>query len=371
MYFLKHLVLAGCVLATLFSAPVLATEKSEVIIGTRSEPSIDPHFMYTEPNIGYAKHIYGRLVGRDNDSHREPGLAISWRAIDDTTWEFDLRKNIKFHDGSDFTADDVLFSINRIPNIPNNPGTYAGNLRSIVDVEKSGPYKIIIKTDKPNPVLPTQLHNVSIISKNVGSEVKTEAFLSGKAAIGTGPYKFVEYLPGDRLVLERFDDYWGPLPKFKQVVFKIISNDAARVAALLAGDVDLIDFVPPTQVAHLSKNKKIKVFKRPADRVIFFHMDSVREVSPYVTDKNGKQLQNNPLKDQRVRKALSLAINREAICSRVMEGLATPESQLVPAGWFGHSPSLKVDPYDPARAKLLLAEAGYPDGFGLTVHGPK
>ncbi len=370
MNFFRHLIWLVCFLTALAAVPAFGADNSKIIIGTRSEPSIDPHFLYTEPNIGYAKHIYGRLVGRDNDSRREADLAVSWRAIDDLTWEFKLRKGVKFQDGSDFTADDVLFSIKRIPNVRNNPGPYAGNLRSVVDVQKDGPYKVIIKTDKPNPVLPTQMHNVSIVSSSVGEEVRTEDFSSGKAAIGTGPYKFVEYVPGDHLTLERFDGYWGPKPKFKRVVFKIISNDAARVAALLAGDVDLIDFVPPTEVAHLTKNEKIKIFKRPADRVIFFHMDSVRDVSPYVTDKDGKPLAENPLKDVRVRKALSYAINRKAICSRVMEGLSAPESQLVPTGWFGHSPNIQVDPYDPEKAEKLLTQAGYPDGFGITIHGP-
>ncbi len=367
--FVIAIVVAG---GLLFSAagPAMADEPDPITIATRSEPSIDPHFLYTEPNIGYAKHIYGRLVGRDNQSHREPDLAVSWKAIDDTTWEFNLRKGVKFHDGSEFTAEDVVFSIKRIPNVPNNPGTYAGNLRSITDVKAAGPYKIIIKTDKPNPVLPTQLHNVSIVSKQQVTGASTADFSSGKVAVGTGPYKFVEYVPGDRLVLERFDGYWGTLPAFKRVVFKIVSNDAARVAALLAGDADLIDFVPPTEVAHLTQNKNIKLFKRPADRIIFFHMDSIRDNTPYVKKLDGSPLIPNPLKDPRVRKALSLAINRQAICSRVMEGLAEPESQLVPSGWFGHSPNLKVDPYDPARAKQLLAEAGYPDGFAMTVHGP-
>ena len=357
-------------LAFLVNGPTMAAEPGEIIIATRSEPSIDPHFLYTEPNIGYAKHIYGRLVGRDNKSHREPDLAVSWKAIDNTTWEFTLRKGVKFHDGSEFTAEDVIFSINRIPKVPNNPGTYAGNLRSITDVKALGPYKLLIKTDKPNPVLPTQLHNVSIVSKRLVTGANTADFSSGKVAVGTGPYRFVEYVPGDHLVLERFEGYWGKAPEFKRVVFKIVSNDAARVAALLAGDADLIDFVPPTEVAHLAKNGKVKLFKRPADRIIYFHMDSVRDNTPQIHALDGSRLEKNPLKDPRVRKALSLAINRRAICDRVMEGLAEPESQLVPSGWFGHSPNLKVDPYDPTKAKELLAEAGYPQGFAMTVHGP-
>jgi len=343
---------------------------AEVKIGVRAEPSIDPHFLYLATNVAYSKHMFGRLVSRDQNSRKIPDLAVSWKALDDVTWEFKLRKGVKFHDGSEFTAEDVVFSINRIPKVPNNPASYHSNTRSIVSMEIVDPYTVILKTDKPNPVLPVQVHNAAIISKKAAEGASTADFNSGKAAIGTGPFKFVEFVPGDHLTLERFDDYWGEKPVWDRVTFKIISNDAARVAALLGGDVDMIDFVPPTEVAHLVKNKNINVFKRPSDRVIFFVCDNIRDQSPFVTGKDGKPLDKNPLKDVRVRRALTLAINRDVICSRVMEGLAAPASQSIPEGWFSYNPEIKVPKYDPEGAKKLLAEAGYPNGFGLTVHGP-
>jgi peptide/nickel transport system substrate-binding protein len=346
------------------------TTAAELIIGARTEPSIDPHFLYLETNIAYAKHIFGRLVGRDNNSRREPDLATSWKALDDTTWEFKLRKGVKFHDGSEFTAEDVVFTIKRIPNVPNNPASYVGMIRSIVDLKIVDPYTLIIKTGKPYPALPTQLHNVSIVSKKLVEGATTADFNSGKVAIGTGPYKFVKYIPGDRLVLERNENYWGQKPAYDKVTFKIITNDAARVAALLGGDIDMMDYVPPSDIAHLEKNKNFVVFQRPADRVIFLHMDSSSDQARYATGKDGRPLAKNPLKDLRVRKAISKAINRDAICRQVMDGLATPSSQMIPEGWFGYSPNLKVEKYDPEGAKKLLAEAGYPNGFGLTIHGP-
>jgi len=342
---------------------------AELIIGARAEPSVDPHFLYLSTNIAYAKHLYGRLVDRDENSRLIPGLATSWKALDDTTWEFKLRKGVKFHDGSDFTAEDVVFSIERIPNVPNNPGTYATNIRGIVDMEIIDPHTLIIKTSEPNPVLPSRLHNVGIVSKKVATGATTADFSSGKVAIGTGPFKFVDFVAGDRLVLVRNKNYWGEKPAFEKVTFKIISNDAARVAALLGGDVDMIDYVPPTEVAHLEK-KGIQIVKRPSDRVIFLICDNTSDQSPFVTDNDGKPLDKNPLKDRRVRLAISKAINRDAICKKVMEGLAVPNSQTIPADWFSHNPDIKVEKYDPEGARNLLAEAGYPDGFGLTIHGP-
>jgi peptide/nickel transport system substrate-binding protein len=343
---------------------------AEVTIGVRAEPSMDPHFLYLGTNVAFSKHLFGRLVDRDANSRKFPDLAVSWKPLDDTTWEFKLRQGVRFHDGSAFTAEDVVFSIERIPNVPNNPASYHSNTRSIVGMEIVDPHTLIVKTDKPNPVLPAQIHNVAIVSKKVAEGASTADFTSGKAAIGTGPFKFVQFIPGDRWVLERNEDYWGEKPVWDRVTFRMISNDAARVAALLGGDVDMIDFVPPTEVPHLEKNKNITVFKRPSDRVIFLVCDNIRDSSPFVTGKDGKPLDKNPLKDVRVRRAISKAINREAICSRVMEGLAAPASQLIPEGWFSYNPEIEVERYEPESARKLLAEAGYPDGFGLTIHGP-
>eukprot|EP00657_Telonema_sp_P-1_P006570 TRINITY_DN2558_c0_g1_i1.p1 TRINITY_DN2558_c0_g1~~TRINITY_DN2558_c0_g1_i1.p1 ORF type:complete len:213 (-),score=88.52 TRINITY_DN2558_c0_g1_i1:71-709(-) len=155
-----------------------------------------------------------------------------------------------------------------------------------------------------------------------------------------------------------------------RVTFKFIKSEPARVAALLAGDVDAIDNVPTIDVERLKKDPRITLSSGISNRIIYLHMDQFREKSPFVTAKDGSALDKNPLLDPRVRKALSKMINREAIVKRVMEGVAIPAGQLLPEGFFGVSPNLKVEAYDPAGAKKLLAEAGYPDGFALTVHGP-
>lgn len=343
---------------------------AEVTVGTRYEPSIDPHFLYLSHNAAYAKQLFSKLVNRDKEGRISPGLASSWKILDETTWEFKLRKGVKFHDGSDFTAEDVVFSIHRIPNVPNNPATYVMHVRMIADVRIKDPYTLIIKTKEPCPLLPRQIAGVTIVSKRLVQGATTADFTSGKVAIGTGPYKFVEYLPGDRYVLERNEDYWEEKPAFEKLTFKIMSDDAARVAALLGGDVDIIDNLPPTDVPMLEKKKGFQVFKRPSSRVVFLTIDSSRDQSPYVTDKKGQPLPTNPLKDVRVRDAFSKAIDRDAIVDRVMDGLAEKASQLIPKGWYSYNHEIKDEPYDPKRAKQLLAEAGYPDGFGLTIHAP-
>lgn len=342
---------------------------AELIIGARAEPAIDPHFLYAATNVGYSRHVFGRLVDRDDNSRLIPDLAVSWKTVDDNSWEFKLRKGVKFHDGSDFTAQDVAFSIERIPNVPNNPGTYVGNIRGITDVKIIDSYTVIIKTEKPNPILPVKLGNVAIVSKKAVQGKTTADFNSGDCAIGTGPYTFVEYVPGDRYVLKRNENYWGEKPSYENVTFKIITNSAARVAALLGGDVDLIDYVPPSEVAQLKK-KKVKIAMRPSDRTIFLICDTTSDKPAFVTDKDGQPLNENPLKDRRVRRALSKALSRDAIASRVMEGLADPIGQTIPKGWYSHNPDIKVEKYDPQGAKELLAAAGYPEGFGLTIHGP-
>jgi peptide/nickel transport system substrate-binding protein len=217
--------------------------------------------------------------------------------------------------------------------------------------------------------MPSDMTQVAIISKGA-AKASTDDFNSGKAAIGTGPYKLVRYTKGDRIELARNDAYWGGKTPWEKVTLRLLPQDASRVAALLSGDVNVIENVPTSDVANLRKDKRVAVFRTVADRLIYLHMDSDRDVSPFVTDKAGKPLAKNPLKDPRVRKAISKAINRPAMVDKVMEGEAVPAGQLVPEFLFGATKNLKVEAFDPEGAKKLLAEAGYPEGFGLTIHAP-
>ena len=215
----------------------------------------------------------------------------------------------------------------------------------------------------------TDVAQFAIVSKKHGTGATTADYNSGKATIGTGPYKFVEYVSGDRIVMEANLDYWGGEPEWDRVTIKPIPTGPARIAALKAGDVDLIDFVPPADINNLKQDSCVAVWQGPSNRPVFLHLDSNRDLSPSILDNAGNPLWPNPTRDWRVRKAISKAISREAIVDKVMEGNAVIGTQLLPEGFFGYNEELTPETYDPEGARMLLAEAGYPDGFEITLHG--
>lgn len=351
--------LAACTLAAAAAGQTLT-------IGISTEiSSADPHYHNLSPNNGAARHIFDPLILTDERQALKPGLALSWRPLSATTWEFKLRQGVKFHDGSEFTAQDVLFTLDRVPKVPNSPSSFAVYTKAVVKAEAPDPYTLLLHTAGPYPLLPNDISTVYIIPRSAQGK-STEDFNAGRAAVGTGPYQFVEWVRGDRLVLKRNPGYWGGAEPWERVVFKPLTNDAARVAALLAGDVDLIDVVPSADLERVKRTASLSLFQVVSNRVIYLHMDSDRDHSPFITGVTGK----NPLRDVRVRNAISLAINRQAIAERVMEGLSIPANQLLPEGFFGHNPALPPAQYDPEAAKKLLAEAGYPGGFGVTLHSP-
>lgn len=345
-----------------------AAQAETLTIGLAAEAtSADPHFHNLTPNNQLAQHIFDNLINQDEAQRLVPALATEWAPIDDLTWEFKLREGVAFHDGTPFSADDIVCTFERAPNVPNSPSGYGTYIRGKT-VEKVDDYTIHIKTEAPYPLMATDVSTIPIISA-AHCDATTEDYNAGRATFGTGPYKFVRFTPGDRIVLERNDDYWGPLPEFEEVVFRPISSDPSRVAALLAGDVDMINIVPTADLETLEARDDVALHTGISNRVIYMHIDHWREQSPHITAKDGSAI-DNPLRDQRVRLAISKAIDREAIRDRVMEGQSIPAGQLLPEGFFGVSPNLEAEPYDPEGAKALLAEAGFPDGFRMVAHGP-
>src|SRR5713101_2520526 len=381
---LKQIVRLGQIATvTAVAGWVTAASGQELKVGLSAEPSaMDPHFHNLTPNNSLLRHIFDRLTQQDENQAVGPGLALSWRNVDDTTWEFKLRPGVKFTDGSELTANDVIYSFCRAPRIESSPSSFAIYSRAVTGMTAPDPLTLMVTTSGPYPLLPSEASTIFVLSakangagpvtfdrqecKGVGTFPKTEAFNAGTAAIGTGPYKLVRFTKGDRIVLERNDGYWGEKPAWQRVVFRPITSAGPRVAALLAGDVDLIENVPIQDLARIRANPDFKVVQGLSARVVYLHFDYVDEPVPGVADTGGK----NPYRDKRVREAISKAVDRDAIVARIMGGVAVPAGELLPPVLFGANQDMKVPKVDAEAAKKLLAEAGYPNGFSLVLATP-
>ena len=359
----------AAVLALLISAAVLAQAET-AIIGTRVSPtSLDPQLGGLGSDQGYYRHLYDALYMRDERLKSQPGLAVSYRLVDDLTWEFKLRQGVTFHDGSRFDAADVVFSFKRLWTVQDGDGLQQEKLRPVERIDVIDDFTIRIITHRPTPYLLKRLEGFWIISDTLALTTTTEQFNRG-SAIGTGPFELVQWKRGNQLILKRNDQYWGARPDFSRVVLKEMGNDATRVAALQAGDIDMADFVPPLDTYRLKRMSSIEVFTIQSARVVFLQFDTLSETNPQVTDHAGRPLSPNPLRDNQVRQALKLAISKNLIVEKIMEGLADPANQGVPAGFEGHAAELPPDRYDKAAARQMLAKAGYPGGFQLTLSCP-
>jgi peptide/nickel transport system substrate-binding protein len=373
----KTLTAAALLSAGVLAAPLLVAQNQaraqELKIGISTEPSaMDPHYHNLGPNNQLAFTIFDTLILQDETQKLTPGLAESWKAVSDTVWEFKLRKGVKFHDGSPFTAADVVFSMARPAKVPNSPSPFTLFTRSFSEVKVIDDFTVQFVTKAPAPLLPTDVSRVAIMSAkaakaDVAEGMTTEALGKGEGLIGTGPYKFVEWTRGNRIVLAGNKDYWGDKPKWERVIYRPMSNDAARVAALLSGDVDMIENPPPADLKKLRENPNVKISQAVSNRLIYIHLDSFSTPTTVGIPDAGDK---NPLKDVRVRKALSMAINREAIASRIMEGLGQPTGDFLPSPMFGTRKDAKPEAYNPDAAKKLLADAGYPNGFSITLGTP-
>ncbi|MCF3936613.1 ABC transporter substrate-binding protein [Acuticoccus sp. M5D2P5] len=371
--------MAGLIAGTALTAPAMA---EELTIGLKSEAtSMDPQFHNLATNTQVLSNIFEGLTEQDPVQKVEPSLATEWTAVDDTTWRFTLREGVKFHNGSDFTARDVIYTYCRVPLVENSPSSYTIFTGTMADVTAEDDYTVIIKTEGPNPLLPTEISNLPIVSADAGGAEETITFgtdgcegmgtvpqagdfNSPDVAVGTGPYKLQEFTRGNQLVLSRFEDYWGEKPDWETVMMRPISSNGPRVAALLAGDVMMIES-PPIQDIPRIEQGGYKIIDALSNRIIYLHMRQDTADAPSISGTDGK----NPLQDVNVRKAISLAINREAIKERIMGGFAVPAGELLPPPMFGTS-GREADPYDPEQAKALLADAGYPDGFEITLGTP-
>ncbi|MCC7426985.1 MAG: ABC transporter substrate-binding protein [Alphaproteobacteria bacterium] len=359
-------------LAVLCASLAQPAPAADLAIGLLAAPtSLDPHFEGSTPNINALAHLYDCLVEEAGPGDLRPGLALSWRAVDATTWEFVLRPGVRFHDGTPLAAEDIAFSLQRVRTVPNSPNPLTPFVRAISSVEVAGPDRIRVRTAAPYPFLPRDMAYVRILSRRLHEAASTSDFNVGRAAIGTGPYQLEGFTPRDRLALVRNPDWFGAAQPWDRVLLREIPANAARLAALLAGEIDLIERVGPSDLPRLRANPQIRLASVPGGEVLFLFPDSARDATPFVRDSAGQPLGRNPLRDLRVRRAISLALDRPTLAERVLQGAAVPASQLNAPGSEGRDETLPELGSDPAEARRLLAEAGYPDGFSITLHGTR
>jgi peptide/nickel transport system substrate-binding protein len=335
---------------------------AELRIGIAADvTSMDPHFLNLAPNVNISWQVFDALTHVDENARLVPGLAVSWKALNPTTWEFRLRRGVRFHDSSELTAEDVAFSIDRTQAVPN--GQMRTFTQRIVAKEIPDPYTIRLKTAAPYAMVPYDLNSVFIVSKKAAGPARSEDFDSGKAMVGTGPFRFVRFARGDRVELARNDAYWGGAASWDRVTFRIVPTDPARLAGLLSGDLDLIEQVPTADLARIRGDARLATAQKVSWRTIFFHLDQ-REPVRGIADKAGKPLPRNPFRDRACGRALSLAIDRKAIAGASWTAPPSPPQSRL-AARLGYAADLKPDAYDPTPRRLL-AEAGYPGGFAVT-----
>jgi peptide/nickel transport system substrate-binding protein len=363
----RRFMLAGAAFALMAGTAGAQTLTMGVIAGPES---IDPHFTATGTHSESLKHVFDTLTHSGDRLQVEPGLAESWRIVNPTTWEFRLRRGVKFHDGSDMTAEDVAASIRRMQTLsgPNPTRIY---VRRVQEVRIVDPHTIQIVTDGPAPTLPNDFIRLFITSARATAgltpENSNEAFNAGRAAIGTGPYRFGSWTPREQFTVERFDEHWNGRPAWARHVRREIANPAARVAQLRTGQVDMIVRVPAADVATLERDRTLSVIKAETVYVFNLALDQ-RETTPQVTARDGSRLAANPYRDARVREAIDLALDRRALAEVAMEGLGSPVSQMVTPGIFGFNPALTIPTPNVQRARQLLGEAGYPNGFRMVLN---
>lgn len=337
----------------------------------------DPHAQNEGLNNNLNDLIYERLVMRDQKLAIIPALAEKWERKSDTTWVFNLRKGVTFHDGTPFTADDVVFSIRRAQSATSNFKTYANQLGQARRIDD---FTVEFTTAKPNPILMEHLVSINIMSRKwteANGVTAPQDFKSGKEnfasrnANGTGPFILVSREPAVKTVLKANPKWWGIAAGLRtgnvqELVYRPIQSDATRMAALLSGEIDFVLDPPLQDLNRLRGNANIRVVEGPENRVIFLVLDQFSDELKYSSVK-GK----NPFKELKVRQALYHAIDTEAIRTQIMRGQARATGAMVPAS-IASDPSLepRLLPYSPERAKALLAEAGYPNGFDVTLLCP-
>ncbi len=330
-------------------APASAQNAGQLVIAQGTDAvTMDPANTTQMTAMQPFNFVYEKLLNRDKDMKLVPELAESWKNVDDVTWEITLRKGVKFHNGEDFNADAVKFTLDRLRVA--GATQVSGGFTTIEEVKAVDPSTVRIVTKKPDPLLPARLAQWGAQMLPPGYFKEAGADGLARKAIGTGPYRFVQWRKDDMLVFEPNPNYWGEKPKFSRVVFRPIPDEFARVSALIAGEVDLVVNIPVDFVDRVKGGASTYLSETQAGATDVFLMGN-----------------DEALKKREVRLALNLAIDRKKLNDTLFRGYARPISQGAAPTDFGYNPNIKEYPYDPERAKKLLAEAGYGNGLKLAV----
>jgi len=343
---------ATCLMA-LFVFSGLAMAESYFVVAMDVPPRMmNPHGDDSDAGLQYMANFFDGLLQRIGpEGSLAPALATDWERLDQNTWKFNLRKGVKFHNGNPFTAADVKFSFERLSNPEVSEFVNTG--KSIVSIETPDDYTVVIKTKDPIPWFSNNMHQIFIMDKE-STESRNPGDVMVKP-IGTGAYKLVEWVKGSYVRIEANEDYWEGAPSIKKIEVRPITESSTRFAALISGEAQIMNGVPVELFSKIVENPKVEVVSRPARRSIFLSL----------TNKPG-----TPMADIRVRKAIYMAINEDEIIEKVMRGHAAPAAQIPDPPTIGYNPTIKRLPYDLAMAKKLMQEAGYANGFDITLTGP-
>jgi peptide/nickel transport system substrate-binding protein len=349
---MKHWCIVVTALLLSFSTERAAAQPKDtmVVALVAHAETLDPHMHFQRNGILVNINMFDSLLHRNPKLEYEPSLATSWKALNETTWEFKLRKGVKFHNGDPLTAEDVKYSFDRVLD-PQKKSPQYGNVRFVKEVRIVNPETVHIVTDKPSPLLLERLVFFPVVPKKHLEKVGDQAF-GESATVGTGPWKLVEWKRGQHIRLEAFDQHWRGKPPFKHLIVRAIPEPATQVAELKTGGVDLIRNVSADLLPDLKANPATYVSSAPILRVHYVMFDMRAE----------------PFNKKGVRHAANYAIDRDAIVQKMMAGLGRTVPTVVHPAAFGYDASIPAFPFDPKKAKELLAQAGYPNGVDITLH---
>ncbi|MBW1690339.1 MAG: hypothetical protein DRG87_10505 [Deltaproteobacteria bacterium] len=330
-----------------------AAAASSITVAVDSPPrTMNPHGSDADSNLSVMANFFDGLMQRKAPKGElSPALALRYEHPDLLTWKFYLRKGVTFHNGNPFTAADVKFSFERLSNP--DVSEFINTGKSIAAIDIIDDYTVVIKTKDPIPWFANNMHQIYIMDKE-SSEARDPGELEVKP-IGTGAYKLVEWVKGSYLKMAANEDYWEGPPPIKNVELRPITESSTRFAALVSGQVELVSGVPVELYQKVIQNPKLDVVSRPARRSIFLALGNKQET---------------PWADIRVRKAMYMAINEDEIIEKIMRGHAAPAAQVPDPPTIGYNPGISRLPYNPEKAKELLGEAGYGNGFEITLSGP-